>query len=644
MSFLRNRLHHWNLAWRIVFSVFIAAAIFLAINAIASNRIAETILGREFLTKADMRVGHVIDHVVMYCVYVQNVGGLVCSALSQAAPTGEADVYPILESVFEKNRDIQALGFVAVRGLLDGKEYSAPFCRQTEHGIERYDLTTTEQFSPDFEKSIWYEQAIAMDDGYWTKPYRSDFGEKEWIVSCSFPVYDDRERTRLLGILIFDLTTLWINQMVQSIPTDGGEIMFLLAADGTILSHPDTDLLRKNISELGPEYRNLAEKTLRAETGSLYLRGKTGDVSGTVFYRPIPEQNPFNEGSWFLAVLFPRDIYARTVAAFRFWQFVIGVVSFSTLFGLLMVVSKSITSPIGRLERAARKIAEGDLELEMPLVHGRDEVSRLTHSVSEMRDKIKDHVIMKERLDADLRAANRIQMGLLPARFPDRAELDIHAFLKPARQVGGDLYDCFLLDEDRLCVLIGDVSGKGLPASMLMASTLSYFRAVLPILASPEKTCEQVNKHLCANNDDCMFVTLCCMTLRLSDGRLDYAVAGHDPPILIRRGELQFVDITPAKGLPLGVREDQKYPPGKIDLLPGDALILYTDGVTEAMDAGGNLFGTKRLIRAAEKCRDAPSEEKIAVLMDELGRFTQNTEQSDDITMVALRFRPGDGQ
>lgn len=640
MSFFQNRLHHWNLAWRISFSVFFATTFFLAIIAVAFNRAAETILGHEFLARADLCTEHVVDHTVMYCVSVQKIGGLVCSSIARANPTREADVYPILESVFEKIRDLRGVGFVAARGRLDGKEYSAPFCRKTERGIERHDLSTSESFPRDFEQSVWYEQAVVMDEGYWTKPYHSDLSEKELIISCSFPVYENVERTRLLGVVIFDLPALWIDKMIRSIPADGAEITFLLAADGTILSHPNPEMLQKSVFELGPEYRRLAEKMLRAETGNLYLQDREGIISGTVFYRPIPEQNPFNEGSWFLAVLFPRNIYDRIVASLRFWQFAIGIVSFSGLFAMLMFVSKSITSPIVRLEQATRRIAEGDLELEMPVVHGQDEVSRLTNSVAEMRDKIKDHVAIKERHDADLRAANRIQMNLLPTCFPDRVEVDIHAFLKPARQVGGDLYDCFLLDEDRLCVLIGDVVGKGLPASMLMASTLSYFRAVLPILGSPEKACEQVNRHLCANNDNCIFVTLCCLVLRLSDGKIAFAVAGHDPPILNRDGEVRFVDVSSIRGLPLGLYEKQEYTLGEILLQPGDALLLYTDGVTEAMDDRGILFDCGRLIQVLGKCHDDSSEKKIDAIMEELGRFTQNTEQSDDITLVALRFLP----
>jgi phosphoserine phosphatase RsbU/P len=245
----------------------------------------------------------------------------------------------------------------------------------------------------------------------------------------------------------------------------------------------------------------------------------------------------------------------------------------------------------------------------------------------------------KERMEGELTVARDIQRSIVPSifpPFPERAEFDLHASLEPAREVGGDLYDFFLLDDEHLCLAIGDVSGKGVPASLFMAVTITLLRAAGARTADPAEVLAQVNTPLCRGNDAAMFVTLFYGVYTIGRGELTYSTGGHLPPSVVRAdGTVETAARTSGPGL--GVAPGAKFGVAKLQLAPGDAILLYSDGVTEAMDAQQHMFGSERLEAVLRDTGAAGGAARLVTAVREaVDVFAAGAEQYDDLTLLGF--------
>jgi sigma-B regulation protein RsbU (phosphoserine phosphatase) len=244
------------------------------------------------------------------------------------------------------------------------------------------------------------------------------------------------------------------------------------------------------------------------------------------------------------------------------------------------------------------------------------------------------------RYDNSLRLAAEIQMKMLPSGtvvLPDSSPFAIHAFIRPAKQIGGDLYDFFWNDES-LSFCIGDVTGKGVGAALVMAMTKTLFRAYSVFQYDPARLLSAVNARLSEETDPSMFVTAFCGILDLRSGRLLYSNAGHEPPLVIRAGK--SVDRLASKsGIPLGAMRSFKYVVEKVKLEPGDVVLLFTDGVTEAANRTEELFSVGRLREVLERCGAAHPSAIVSDIVDEVDKFAGGRTQSDDIAMVCVQYR-----
>lgn len=267
--------------------------------------------------------------------------------------------------------------------------------------------------------------------------------------------------------------------------------------------------------------------------------------------------------------------------------------------------------------------------------------------VRRLREAASDHDRLVA-LQRDLRTAAEIQQSFLPRQvpFPGRRDFALHAAMIPARAVGGDFYDYFPVAERtggpaRLGVVVGDVAGKGVPAALFMAMSRTLMRAAAEDGAPPGDCLRQVNRHLLRESSTALFVTLFYGVLDLGSGALAYSVGGHNPPFLLRAGA--EVELLEGRGLPVGSLEDAFYETVQARLHPGDGLLLYTDGVTEAMDAGHNQFTEERLREALRAAGEAGPEGLVAAVLDGVRRFTGEAPPSDDLTVLALRYRGPEG-
>lgn len=246
-----------------------------------------------------------------------------------------------------------------------------------------------------------------------------------------------------------------------------------------------------------------------------------------------------------------------------------------------------------------------------------------------------------EHLQKELATAGKIQANILPQEiplFPYHPHLDVCAVLNPASEVGGDFYDAFALDEEHVCLAVGDVSGKGMPAALFMVRVVTLLRMSLAKDRSFATVLPEINRILCENNADCMFVTLFVGVLNVTSGQFVYVNGGHNPPLFARHNQ-PFAPLPMPKGMLLGVFEQARYPVAEITLRPGDAIVMYTDGVTEAENTQKAVFSEARTVEVLSS--DSPSRETtqlVKSLEEAIRHFSKGQPQSDDITILALRY------
>ncbi|HEU0193426.1 MAG TPA: anti-sigma factor antagonist, partial [Gaiellales bacterium] len=346
----------------------------------------------------------------------------------------------------------------------------------------------------------------------------------------------------------------------------------------------------------------------------------------------------------------PRDELVAGARALVERQLLIGLGVLGLSLGLVWLVAGRLSRPLESLAGSVARIGQGDLDTALPPIQNPREVAALSDVTDRMRVQLQGHIAERaERLAAEqrqareLEIARQIQQSMLPVAgdSPLDGRFAIAATLKPAREVGGDLYDFFVPDERRLVFAIGDVADKGVPAALLMARVTALFRAIAPGETGPDGILRELDLRLSQGNDACMFVTAACGQLDGETGELRYASAGHEPPIL-RLADGTTVVLDPEGGPALGLDGSGAYPVWTGRFAPGDALVLCTDGVTEAFDVAGDAFGLEGLRRVvadtpADALRSLPDR-----LVHAVERFAAGGGPRDDLALLAVQYRPAD--
>ena len=322
--------------------------------------------------------------------------------------------------------------------------------------------------------------------------------------------------------------------------------------------------------------------------------------------------------------------------------FVFAVALMLTLAGNALLARRmaaGLAKPIIELNAGAEIIGAGNLDYRLDVKTG-DEIEALADSFNSMIDNIKIITAEKERIGTELNVATKIQASMLPSifpAFPERPEFDIHATMIPAKEVGGDFYDFFLVDQNKLAVVIADVSDKGVPAALFMVITKTLIKNNAQNGKSPQEVFEIVNNILCENNDADMFVTAFMGILDIPTGRFTYVNAGHNPPLIKRAGgNYEWLPTKP--GFVLAGMEDMVFVQNEISLNPGDTLYMYTDGVTEARNNQNKLFTDPKLLEVANKFGHCKPKEFIESVKLEIDNFIEGAEQADDITMLIMKI------
>jgi len=495
----------------------------------------------------------------------------------------------------------------------------------------------------------WYQIPRELDRPVWSEPYFDEGAGNIIMSTYSVPFYRTQDGTRRFwGVVTADISLNWLVEMISKITPYQSGYAFLISQSGVFVTHPDKNvIMRESIFSVAEatgdqKLREIGRAMIKGRAGFTALNSAFFGKKTWMYYAPLPSTG------WSIGVVFPEEALFAGIGELSRVVLIIGTTGFVILFGIIILISGTITRPLRILTGKAAEIARGNLDVQMGEIQSRDEVGELSRSFDDMKSALKEYIAnlaettaAKERYESELKIAKTIQMSFLPKHFPpfpQNVEFDIYATLESAKEVGGDLYDFFLLDADHLFFSIGDVSGKGVPAALFMAAAKTLMKGTASRETTPSDVLAQVNRELCLENESMMFVTVFCGILNFRTGELLYSNAGHNPPLFLRRGQ-------PPEWLPLpdgfflGTMEEAVYETRQLLLAPGDTLLLYTDGVTEAMDAAKGFYGEERLIHLAAEGSLKPPEELVREVLGSVRAFAGSEPQSDDITLLALTFR-----
>jgi sigma-B regulation protein RsbU (phosphoserine phosphatase) len=544
----------------------------------------------------------------------------------------------------------------------------------TESGIFRlYPWMLGLEPSYNHKKRDWYIKAVKEGKTVWSQPYINAI-DKELIVTCSKPFY--LPGGELVGVVGTDVTLKVMNERILSTQIGESGYAFLIDDKGNIITHPgmspgntrwDERYLTQNLLQSSNEgLKEIVKDMIAGKVGIHRFEGDptmSGGEDKYTAYAPIISTN------WSLGVAMPvkeiiapakatknkitlatndaskhidkriRSLLAMLVGTFAAIFFIIAVIA--------CALSKKITKPILALNQGAKIVGGGNLDYKLDIKTG-DEIEDLAKAFDKMTSDLKIYIknlkettAAKERIESELKIANEIQASMLPRifpPFPDRKEFEIFATMDPAKEVGGDFYDFFFVDKNRLCFLIGDVSGKGVPAALFMAITKTLLKTEALRGLSPDEILIRVNKILYPDNEACMFITVFCVILNIETGRLHFSNAGHNPPLILATEKgFEFIEVP--KGFVLGPMENVKFERGELILKPDDIIFLYTDGVTEAMNPQDKLFSPERLKACLSNLKERDIKDIVNGIRREIQIFSEGTLQSDDITMLALRYK-----
>jgi sigma-B regulation protein RsbU (phosphoserine phosphatase) len=520
----------------------------------------------------------------------------------------------------------------------------APFYVQQGNAAVRRDLAAD---PGSYREATWYRHGSACERGCWGEIFHSQ-SRNQVLINYGVPVRDSAKR--MVGVVNVDVQQRWLQSVVDGARPSSASTSFLLSETGQMLADAKPERIGTSIFALTrdadvAELDDIAHRMLAGETGAAEYFSPTLGIPVRTFFTPVPGSR------WSLAIVVPYSTYVRDSQRLFLNSVAIGSAGLVALGLFVWFAVRRLLAPLAHLAVTADHVARGELDFRLDPPRRADEVGRLTQSFVRMRDELKQHIAdlteatsARERLQRELEIAQHIQESMLPKNHYVGAgayPFELNALLRPARVVGGDLYSYVVRGDGRLCFLIGDVSDKGIPAALFMARTITSANSRATAIEQPEQLLRQLNADLCAGNDDCMFVTLLCGVLDLASGRLMLASAGHDPPIRIGEGGAARIEVE--TGGPLGLDPDMTFPSAQAQLAPGETVVLYTDGVTEALDPDGTLYGEQRLFDALAQCDRQPAS-AIAALVADVAKFTREAAQADDMTLLVLRWHGASGR
>lgn len=580
-------------------------------------------------------------------LYVNDEMNAVEVAANNFAAMGKRDNRLTPEEIFEQchlfmtaNPGVKgvAIGFEPGMFSSRGKGFSPYIMRDAKGRLKQDELNK----HYDIYTKDWYKKTKAERKSQWSDPFTDVNGN----IICSYCVPLVSKSGVFYGVLAVDLSLDELTEHVQDIKPYPGSFLTIMDRKLNFIVHPDHKLIMKgSVGEVLNKKQYEVNETIfvdiKNQVRGIGMFGENHDRK-YLYYAPV------KRAGWTITLECDEGEITKDMEAIR-WQMLI-----ISLLGLIALaigsgwVARKFLRPIWLYAKAARKIADGNFHTPIPKIKTHNELWVLGNSLQHMEESLDKYIEElkattqeKGRIESELNIASKIQMSMIPKIFPpypDRDDIDIYGTLIPAKAVGGDLYDFFIRDE-KLFFCVGDVSGKGVPASLVMAVTRSLLRIVAAQESHPDRIVTSINNSMSDMNESNMFVTLFVGVLDLPTGRFRYCNAGHNAPVIIDDTNQSVTMLDVKSNLPIAILQGMKYEVQQTVIKPGTTIFMYTDGLTEAENCDKQLFGDERMMQVLTPMTEKTSKEVITTMLNAVHRHVDGAEQSDDLTMIAVRYK-----
>lgn len=550
-------------------------------------------------------------------------------------------LYHITNGIVEDNPDINGCA-VAFSEFYFGKEYFfSPFSYKSDAdgkivnvqlGNEEYDYFNKE----------WYSIPARTGQPAWSEPYIDVGGSGNRISSFGYPIKD--ESGNLIAVVTADVPLEWINKIADSVKPYPNSMVMVISKKGAYLDLDESgELYRETFVEDAKRSKDsrlseLAESMVAGKSGTVRFKNRNGKLSFAVY-------GPLSNG-WSITIGCSYKTVLQRVSKMYSIIIILGLLGLCLLSLANYLIIKHLTKPLSEFSDSAMSIAKGDFNTPLPEIGAKDEIGHLRdsfdymqHSLLDYMENLKTTTATNERLESELNIASKIQEAMLPKNFPRMEGIDLYATMRPAKEVGGDLYD-FLVKDNFAYFAIGDVSGKGIPAALFMAITRMALHFITDTKLDLSARMARVNNILSADNATNMFATLLTCALNLETGEFYYCNAGHNRAVILHPdGKAEFLDQIP--NLAVGVWPGFEYTMQQTVLEKGSKILLYTDGVTEAEREDKSQYGDDRLLEWAQNSQkggELAAEQACNALLEDIQRFTEGNSQNDDITIMTIKI------
>lgn len=487
----------------------------------------------------------------------------------------------------------------------------------------------------------WYADAVQSGRPIWSEPYFDKGGGNRLMVTYSYPLKN--ASNQVIAVMTADVSVSDLTGEIDRLKPAENGFAFIINKDSVLITHPDKSKILSAENNFYPTDHgwrivNAIEKD-KIGTAENTFRIRRNGEDWLLVYRRIGDTD------WTICSVMPYSSVMSNLDLETFKAVGLLIIGLLILALLIRVVVIHSMGPLKKLTSAAELISGGNLDTPLPDMKSTDEIGRLNNAFADMQHSLRlqmkrlvETTKAKEHIESELHIAKSIQMGLVPhsfSPFPEWEGLELYAMLQSAKEVGGDLYDFFIRDS-KLFFTIGDVSGKGVPASLFMAVTRTLFRMSATMTDSPSQIVTTINETIAKDNDQCMFVTMFVGVLDLNAGVLRFCNAGHNPAVLIDSQGTRFM--SEVENMPIGVMDGFEYTEETVLLRNDQMLLIYTDGLTEAENTRKELFGDERLMQLMSTNTCGGPKEAIERLKKAVSEFAEGVYQSDDLTMLALRL------
>ncbi len=561
----------------------------------------------------------------------------------------EESIKTILFNIVKNNKEIYGSCIAYEPYSFSENEYSKSFYYfKSQNSVEFKDLSKKNY---NYFLWDWYQIPKTINKAYWTEPYFDKDAGNIIMSTYSVPFYKNTANGKTLkGIVTIDISLDWLSKLVDSIKFYKTGYAFLISQTGSIITHPNKDfIMNESIFSLAEEF----DKPYLSKIGKEMIEGKSGfekiipitlNAESWMYYEPLPSIK------WSLAVIFPeKELYADLYGLFLS-LILISIIGLFLLIFLIITVARNITDPIKKLAKATVEIGNGNFNVKLPPINKNDEIAQLNQSINRMQIDLKNYLhnfeeqtISKEKMINELQIAHDIQVSFIPRTypaFPHLKSIDIHGQVDTAKEVGGDLFDYFLIDNHKLCITISDVSSFGMTASLFMAFARTIIRARAQKSLILKDIITEINKDLCTDNSKTFSLTLFIGIIDLKTGVFEYCNANHLPPLIIHNNEdVTLIDTHQNESL--GLDYDTNFVINQFNLKQNDLIVLFTDGVTEAINEDAEFYGIDRFKESINGQKHKQETTKIITefLIEEVKIFVGKAEQTDDITILTFKYK-----